>query len=186
MAVDQRSVPPWARRPEVRIGAVVVVAAVIGLIVWLVAIRDTGSKSVNGATAASPERLRALGVEVGHPVYWAGPAANTTYELTRTPSGRIYVRYLPDGIPIGIPNPSFTLVGTYPVAGGYRLLQERAKQAGQKSFAAPRGGFALYAKTRPTNVLLAYPNQNLQIEVYDPSPRVARSLITSGRVAPVP
>jgi hypothetical protein len=186
VTVEQRSVPTWTRRPDVRIGAVVVVAAVIGLVVWLVAIRDTGSNSTNGATAVSPEKLRALADDVGHPVYWAGPRADTTYELTQTPSGRIFVRYLPEGIPVGIPNPSFTLVGTYPVAGGYQLLRERAKQAGEKSFAAPRGGFALYAQSRPTNVLLAYPNQNLQIEVYDPSPKRARSLIGSGRVAPVP
>jgi hypothetical protein len=188
MTVEQRPGAQWARRPEFRVGAVVVVALAIGFVVWLVAIRDgsSGSQSTNGATEVSPDRLRALSVEVGHPIYWAGPAADTTYELTRTPSGRIFVRYIPSGIPLGIQNASFTIVGTYPVANASQVTRRLAKKAGGASFAAPRGGFAAYTRTKPTHVYVAYPNQNLQIEVYDPTPKRARSLITSGRVAPVP
>ena len=188
MTVEQRPVPQWARRPELRIGAVVAVALAIGFVVWLVAIRDgsSGSNVTNGVTEVSPDRLRTLSVDVGHPIYWAGPAAETTYELTRTPSGRIFVRYIPNGIPIGIANASFTIVGTYPVANAYNVTRQLAKKAGETSFAAPHGGFAVYAQTNSTHIYLAYPNQNLQIEVYDPSPKRARSLIASGQVAPVP
>jgi hypothetical protein len=188
MTVEERPVPQWARRPEFRVGAVVAVALAIGFVVWLVAIRDgsSSSKGTNGATAVSPDRLRALSVEVGHPIYWAGPQADTTYELTRTPSGRIFVRYLPNGIPVGISNASFTIVGTYPVANAYKVLRQLAKKRGEISFDAPRGGFAVYAASSSTNIYLAYPNQNLQIEIYDPSPKRARSLIASGQVAPVP
>jgi hypothetical protein len=189
MTVEQRPVPAWARRPEFRVGAVVAVALAIGFVVWLVAIRggSSGSKgSTIGATAVSPDRLRALSVEVGHPIYWAGPATNTTYELTRTASGRIFVRYLPQGIPVGISNASFTIVGTYPVANAYKVLHQLAKKAGETSFSVRSGGFAVYAESSSTNIYLAYPNQSLQIEVYDPSPKRARSLITSGQVAPVP
>ena len=188
MTVEQRPVPSWARRPELRIGAVVAVALAIGFVVWLVAIRDgsSGSMDTNEATAVNPDRLRALSVAVGHPIYWAGPAVDTTYELTRTPSGRIFVRYIPTGIPVGIANASFTIVGTYPVSNAYKVLHRLAKKGGETSFEAPRGGFAVYAKSASTNIYVAYPGQNLQIEVYDPSPKRARSLITSGRVAPVP
>jgi hypothetical protein len=188
MTVEQRPVPTWARRPDFRIGAVVAIALAIGFVVWLVVIRDgsSSSKSTNGATAVSADRLRGLSVEVGHPIYWAGPAVETTYELTRTPSGRIFVRYLPQGIPVGISNASFTIVGTYPVANAYNVLHQLAKKGGETSFDAPRGGFAVYAKSASTNIYVAYPSQNLQIEVYDPSPKRARSLIASGQVAPVP
>jgi hypothetical protein len=188
MTVEQRSVPMWARRPEFRVGAVVAVALAIAFVVWLI-VRDGGSSSkstTTGATAVSPDRLRALSVEVGHAVYWAGPLAETTYELTRTGSGRIFVRYLPQGIPVGVQNASFTIIGTYPVANAFNVLHELAKKAGETSFVAPRGGFAVYADSSPTNIYLAYPNQSLEIEVYDPSPKHARSLITSGRVAPAP
>jgi hypothetical protein len=187
MAVEQRAIPAWTRRPDIRVGAVVAVALAIGFLVWLLAIHGSSSnKSANGATSVSPDQLRALSVELGHSVYWAGPEIETTYELTRTSDGRVFVRYLPSGIPLGIPNPSFTIIGTYPVSGAYGVVRQLAKRPGEKSFAAPRGGFAVYAQSASTNVYVAYPNQNLQIEVYDPSPKRARSLITSGRVAPVP
>ena len=138
-----------------------------------------------GPTTANLDGLRAVAKDVGHPVYWAGPAANTVYELTKTSSGRIYVRYLPQGVAVGSQSPAYTIVGTYPVPHAYNVLNGLARKSGESSFPAPRGGFAVYSKSSPTNIYLAYPGSNLQIEVYDPSPKRARSLIDSGRVAPV-
>jgi hypothetical protein len=192
MTVEHRPIPPRARRQEVRVGAVVAVALAIGLVVWLVAIRGGGgssSKAKSSATiaptAASPDRLRSLAKDVGHPIYWIGPAANTTYELTKTPSGRIYVRYLTNGVTVGSKSPSYTFIGTYPFPDAYKALQGLAKESTDKSFSAPADGLAVYAKNVPTNIYLAYPGSNVQIEVYDPSPSHARSLIREGRVAPV-
>ena len=192
MTVEHRPIPPWARRQEVRLGAVIAVAVAIGLVVWLVAIRGSGgsSKSASGsipASAASPDRLHSLSDDVGHPIYWAGPADNTTYELTKTTGGNIYVRYLPQGTPVGTQNADFTIVGTYPVKNAYNVLNELARKSGEASFPAPRGGFAVYAHSSPSHIYLAYPDvKDVQIEVFDPSPTHARSLIASGRVAPVP
>jgi hypothetical protein len=185
MTVEQRPVPTWARRPEFRIGKVAAVVLAIAFVAGCGGGSSSKSTTI-GATAVSPDRLRALSVEVGHAVYWAGPESDTTYELTQTGSGRIFVRYLPQGIPVGVQNASFTIIGTYPVANAYDVLHQLAKKGGESSFAAPRGGFAVYADSSPTNVYVAYANENLEVEVYDPSPRHARSLITSGRVAPVP
>ncbi len=191
MTVEHRPIPPWARRQEVRVGVVVAVALAIGLVVWLVAIRGGSSSSKAGSsatiapTAASPDRLRALAKDVGHPIYWIGPAANTTYELTKTGSGRIYVRYLTNGVAIGSKSPSYTFIGTYPFPDAYKALQGLAKKSADASFSAPANGLAVYAKNVPTNIYLAYPGSNVQIEVYDPSPSHARSLIREGRVAPV-
>ena len=36
-------------------------------------------------------------------MYWAGPIAGMSYELTKLKDGRIYVRYLPDGVELGDP-----------------------------------------------------------------------------------
>jgi hypothetical protein len=191
MTVEDRPIPPWARRQEVRVGAVIAVAIAIGLVVWLVAINGGGSsKAKSGATiaptAASPDRLGSLAKDVGHPVYWAGPAENTTYELTKTSSGNIYVRYLPSGTPIGSQSADFTIVGTYPVKNAYNVLNELARKSGEDSFPAPRGGFAVFSRSSPSHIYLAYPDEkDVQIEVFDPSPKRARSLISSGRVAPV-
>ena len=191
MTVEHRPIPPWARRQEVRVGVVVAVALAIGLVVWLVAIRGGGSSSTAKSsatiapTAASLDRLRSLAKDVGHPIYWIGPAANTTYELTKTGSGRIYVRYLTNGVTLGSKSSSYTFIGTYPFQDAYKALQGLAKKSTDKSFSAPASGLAVYAKSVPTNIYLAYPGSNVQIEVYDPSPSHARSLIREGRVAPV-
>jgi hypothetical protein len=188
VTVEELPIPHWARRQEIRVGAVIAVALAVGLAVWLIAIHDGSSKSKIAAiapTAASPERLSSLANDVDHPVYWAGPAAGATYELTETSSGRIYVRYLPPGVPVGSRSARYTIVGTYPVDGAYNVLNQLARKRGESSFPAPRGGFAVYADSTPTNIYLAYPGKDVQIEVYDPSPKRARALITSGRVAAV-
>jgi hypothetical protein len=191
MTVEHRPIPPWARRQEVRVGAAIAIAVAIGLVVWLVAIRGGSSSSSSKApasiapSAASPDRLRELAKQIGHPIYWIGPAANTTYELTKTPSGRVYVRYLTNGVAVGSKSPAYTFVGTYPFPDAYTALKALAKQRTDESFPAPAGGLAVYAKTTPTNIYVAYPGSNVQIEVYDPSPSHARSLVREGRVAPV-
>jgi hypothetical protein len=192
MTVENRPLTPWARRQEVRVGAVIAVALAVALVVWLVAVRDGSSSSKPKATtipptAATPDRLGALAGDVGHPIFWAGPGTGVTYELTETSSGRIYVRYLPSGVPVGTDRSGYTIVGTYPVDDAYDVLNELARKDGESSFPAPRGGFAVFSKSTPTNIYLAYPDEkNVQIEVYDPSPKRARSLIDSGRIAPVP
>jgi hypothetical protein len=194
MAVNERSTAPWARRPDVRIGAVVAVAIAVAFVVWLLVRGGDSSSSSTGQTqtvpaiapvAASPDRLRSLSVEVGRPIYWAGPQEDTTYELTRTSQDRIYVRYLPQGVSVGTKQADYTIVGTYPVSNAYGVLQSLAKKQGESSFTAPRGGIAVYDTSRSTNVYLAYPGSNVQIEVFDPSAKRARELITSGQVGPV-
>jgi len=193
MAVNERSVGPWARRPDVRIGAVVAVAVAAALVVWLVVIRDDSNGSSTESArvtaippvAASPDRLRELSVQAGRPVYWLGARDNRTYELTRTPQDRIFVRYLPKGVAAGAQEAKYTLVGTYPVDNAYGVLKELAKAGGESSFTAPKGGFAVYSTEHPTNIYLAYPGSDVQIEVYASSAEHARELITSGQVVPV-
>ncbi len=192
MAVSQPPVSSWARQPQLRIGAVVAVALAIGFVVWLL-VRGGGGSSTSstptlpavGPTAVSVNDLGNAADKAGHTVYWAGPVPNTRYELTQTPSGSIYVRYLPQGAPVGT-KALFTLVGSYPVTNAYKVLQGLAKKSDETSFTAPGGAIAVYSQASPTNVYLAYPDSNVQIEVYDPSPKRARRLITSGQIAPVP
>ena len=193
MAVNQRSVPPWARNPQVRIGAVVAVALLIGIVVWLL-VRGDGNGSGTDSTATGPavgpvaatqERLRSLSIDEGHPIYWAGTKANTTYELTRTSSGRIFIRYLPKGVPVGVDKADYTIVGTYPVPNATGVLEGLAKKSGEQQLSVPGGGIAVYSTSQPTNVYVAYPGSNLQIEVFDPSSDRAQRIVTSGQVVPV-
>ena len=137
------------------------------------------------AKGVSPDDLRSLSAKVGHPIYWLGEESGHIYELTQLQNGRIFVRYLPHGVPIGSPEAIYTIVGTYPVANAYNVMKQLAKKPGEHSFAAPNNGLAVYSSARPTNVYLAYPGSNLQVEVFDPSPQHARSLIATGHVVPV-
>jgi hypothetical protein len=189
VSVNERPAPSWSR-PDVRIGAVVAVALAIAFIVWLIVRGGGSSGKTNTATlpvaaphAASVQELRALASRAGRPIYWAGTESGRVYELTVTKSGRTYVRYLPHGVAIGN-NGGYTFVGTYPFRNAYQALKTLAKK-GDVSFTVPGNGLAVYSNSSPTNVYVAFPGTNEEIEVYDPSPKHARALIASGQIAPV-
>ena len=131
----------------------------------------------------SPDDLRSLSTKVGHPIYWLGEESGHIYELTQLKDGRIFVRYLPHGVSVGNRG-SYTFVGTYPFPNAYQALKTLAKH-GDVSFTVPGNGVAVYSTSTPTNVYVAFPGTNEEIEVYDPSPAHVRALIASGQIAPV-
>ena len=187
----------WARLSSVRIGAVVAIALAAGFVVWLLVRGNDDSSSSSkttttaetakpiGPVAATPATLRSASAQAKRPIYWVGPRSGQTYELTRTASGRVYIRYLPPGAKIGNRRADYTIVGTYPTKDALKVLQDLAKQPTEKSVPAPGGGIAVYATNAPTNVYVAFPGSDEQIEVFDPSATRALRLVTSGRVAPV-
>jgi hypothetical protein len=172
--------------PEVRIGAVVAVAVVAGLAVWLFVRGNDSSKpaSRSSAQAASAQDLAALPATVRHPVYWAGPTSGYTYELTRTGDGRIYIRYLSPGTSIGSSRPALA-IGTYPLRNALDAISRIAKQQRTKAMKLSAGGLAVQDTKHPTSIYLAYPRSNYQIEVYDPSPARVLQLVLSGKITPI-
>jgi hypothetical protein len=173
--------------PEVRIGAVVALAVLVGLVVWLLAGGDDDSTptSSSSATAASAQDLAQLPATVGHPVYWAGPMRGVTYELTRTSDGQIYIRYLPAGVSIGSNEPKYLAVGTYPATNALAAVRGIAKRLDAKAMRLNGGGAAVQDTKHPTSVYLAYPRSDYQVEVYDPSPARALQLVLSGKIIPI-
>jgi hypothetical protein len=184
---------------SVRIGAVVAIAIAAAFVIWLVVrgnddssdkTTTTGTTAASGQKpvgpmAATPGALRALSASSGKPIYWVGPRPGTTYEFTRTAGGRSYVRYLPHGAKIGNRSAAYTIVGTYPTQNAHKVLTQLAKQPNEKSVPSPGGGVAVYSTSAPTNIYVAFPGEDVQIEVFDPSAAKARRLVTTGRVAPV-
>jgi hypothetical protein len=138
-----------------------------------------------GSEAASVPQLKALGLRLGHAIYWAGAQPGQTYELTRTRDGSVYVRYLPKGVAVGDRRPDYLTIGTYPQRGALEILKTTAAKNGVSTLRLVNGGLAFVDKKHPTSVYVAYPNVDVQVEVYDPAPGRARQLVTSGQLAPV-
>jgi hypothetical protein len=181
---------PAARKPpgspEARIGAVVALVVLVGLLVWLLARGGDESTPASGAaSAASDQDLAALPESVGHPVYWAGPKRGFTYELTQTRDGRIYIRYLPGDVPVGSDQPRYLTVGTYPSENALAVVRGVAKGLHVKAMRLKGGGAAVQDPKHPNSVYFAYPRSDYQVEVFDPSPARALELVLSGRVIPL-
>jgi len=148
------------------------------VVAWLFLHRDGGS-----ATGAVLERLA---VSLDQPIYWAGPRAGYSYEVTVARSGRVYVRYLPLGVKAGDSRPSFLVVGTYMQPGSFADLQHAAKQTGAISVGTGHGGLLVYSSQHPSSAYLSFAGSKYQVEVYSPSGDTARNLVLAEKITPVP
>ena len=173
-------------------GTLVLVLVLLAIAVTVVAawrLRGDGHQGfklpLGVATGASASDLRAF-ASPSRPVYWIGPANSGKLELTRTSNGAVYVRYLPEGVTVGDKAPNYTTVATYPTPNAYATTRRSASTRGFLQAKAPNGGLAVWRSSRATSVYLAYPKTDYLVEVYDPSPRRARSLALSARVRRVP
>lgn len=164
-----------------------IVVLIVGLLVWLIAIRDdtTSIEADAVPVEASEGDLVELSREIGHPIYWLGDLDGTRLEVTRLSNDQVYVRYLDDDAEIGDPRPRFPSVGTYPVDDAYGSLTGAARREGATAEQLEDGALVVQNEEAPTSVHLAYRDQDLQIEVYDPSPITALRTATSGEVQPV-
>jgi hypothetical protein len=182
----------------VRIGAVIVVALVAAFLVWFFVIRDSGNDNnggnasapapnVVGPVAATPSDLVDLSKKLDQPIYWAGDQPGTTdLELTQTAEGNVYVRYLTGNAAIGVDKPDYLTVGTYPFKNAYNALQQIGKQPGSITKDVANGGLGVQSLNSPTNAYLAYPDEDFQVEVFDPNSNQTLDLITAGDITTVP
>lgn len=173
---------------RLRVGAVIAIVLAVGLVAWLIFRDDDSSDNTPQgpvSSAASEDQLRALPQETGQPVYWAGRRGGYTYELTRTNDGNVFIRYLPAGVQPGAQQPDYLTVGTYPRRRALAQLRRLARRQGSVDFEAPNGGLAVYSRDRPNSVYVAFPGEDVQIEVYDPRAQRARSIVREGRVRPI-
>jgi hypothetical protein len=178
--------------PRLRIGAVLAVALVAGFVAWLLLRSDTTSKPAPQAsptpavaTVVPTGRLRELAATLDHPLFWAGTRPGMGYELTRTATGNIFIRYLPPNARAGDPRPAFLAIGTYPVPDAFARTRTAGKRTGAVAVGLKGGGIAVYDSARPTSVYFAYPDSKVQVEVFDPDGRTARNLVVYGRIVPI-
>jgi hypothetical protein len=176
---------PALNLPQVRLGALAALGFAAFLIGWfMIGGSDKPSQAPGTPSSSSETELREFAASARHPVYWAGPRAGQTYEVTRTSDGRVYVRYLPEGVKVGDPRPQFLTVGTYPREQAFAELKRAAKVPGAASRTLPQGGLAVVSRGS-SSVYFGYPDAGYQVEVYAPSRGSARSLVFSGQVVPI-
>jgi hypothetical protein len=145
---------------------------------------SSSSESTTAAEIVSVDELRDAAVEDGQ-IYWAGEQSGSEIELSRPEEGRTYVRYLPEGTEAGDPDPNFLTVGTYAFPDAAEALRKESKGPGGVLASAPGGGVVYFNQNRPQNVYLAFPGEDIQIEVYDPDAKRALGLVSSGLIVPV-
>ena len=174
------------RVPDASIAVLAIATAIAAVIVgWLLAGSHGSSTPASvavGPTLVSAEELGSEAKSLGHPIYWAGPRSNWSYELTVTDSGRVYVRYLPRGAAAGDPRSSFLTVGTYPGVDAYPNLKKVSTGPAVHSNLLPDDGLLVAPKSLPKSVYLAYPKADYQVEVYDASAGAARRMALNGLV----
>ena len=147
-----------------------------------------GNESDGGAPReaeiVSAAALRQAATEGEAPVYWAGQVKGTQLEFSRPSSGRSYVRYLPPDAEAGA-RQRFLTVGTYAYEDPVAALRESGKEADGVLAIAPGDGTIYFARQDPKSVYVAYPGDEVEIEVFAPRFREALELATSGRIVRV-
>jgi hypothetical protein len=158
---------------------------------------DSANPPTRAPALTSAEGLRALSASAGQPVYWAGEQPGTKLELTRTTTGRIFIRYLPAGAQIADPSLAFPFVATYRYPKAFEAVTKASRGTGAVVRSLANGGLAVQnrrgpelvkATARPLPsppVFLAYPGSDYLVEVYDRSADRALGLVSSRRVRPV-
>ncbi|HEU5142778.1 MAG TPA: hypothetical protein VFU04_06420, partial [Solirubrobacterales bacterium] len=160
------------------------------LLVWML-IDDNESESSpepaassGGPEIVSVERLRDTAASSSMPIYWVGPPAGSRLELSQPSAERTFLRYLTGGATADDPRP-FLTVGSYRVADATAVLRREGKRDDGVLAKAPEGGVVYFSQTRPESVYVAYPGEDVQVEVFAPDFQQALRLVTAGRIVPV-
>lgn len=168
------------------------IAASVALVMAAVVLAFVGGDggSADDATVSAPEFTSSEGLadlEAGlsHPVYWAGERPPARLELKQEASGSVFLRYLPPGVAVGDEPAGYLTVGTYPVTDAADATRRFARGAGARVLAAPDGAVVVPNPDSAGSVYFAYPDSDLQIEVFDPRPGRALALIRAGAIKPV-
>jgi hypothetical protein len=182
------------KRSTLRLEHRAFLAAVLGLAALAAALlfSSCGDDDKVSLTPGEPQvlsvsELSDFAGEQAEPVYWVGERQGTDLEVTETPQGRIYVRYLEGAAEAGDPRANFLTVGTYPTKDGPAALRVAlANREGAKLVRTDDGALLLVDPSSPQNAHVAYPGDGVQVEVFSPDPGAALRLASSGQVQPVP
>lgn len=143
----------------------------------------TGAVAQKAGIALSEAELKSAVSRLGSTVYWVGPLKDAKYALDVNEAGATFVRYLPNGEGIDDTAKKYLIIATYRVNAAYDAVRAAGNEQDGIGLMTADGAAVYYNKNATTNVYMAFPGQDLQIEVFDPSPGRALQLVnTSGLV----
>ena len=178
-----------SKRPYLLLGALLIVALAAFLVTWFLlrggnATGKVALPAVGKPAIVTEAQLHALANQSKFPIYWAGPKRGA-YELTRASDGRVWIRYLQSPSQVGTRMAKYLTVGTYPTKTAFVAIRRAAERPGGLSLGIADHGLLVFNTKTPTSVYFAYPRGKYQVEVYDPSPQQARSLVVAGKIQPI-
>ena len=133
----------------------------------------TFNEVVAGKVALSEYELISAVKKLGVTVYWAGPVKGAKYTLSVPSEGQAYVRYLPNGQGLADTNPNYVVIATYATTNAFDATQSAGNTTNGITFINTDGAAVYYNKETATNVYVAYPGKDFQIEVFDPIAKTA-------------
>ena len=144
------------------------------------------SSPTGGQLPLTEIELKSVIAKLNTVVYWAGPLKDAKYTLDVSDEGAAFVRYLPGGKGAEDTAKNYLIVATYRVNAAYDAIKTAGNEQDGIGLMTAGGAAVYYNKSSSSNVYLAFPDQNLQIEVFDPNPGRALQLVnTSGIIKPI-
>lgn len=165
---------------------VLIVASLLAALIGFQVGRFVYDRNDNELRALTESELREAVADFGSPVYWAGPEANAKYTFEVIGESAAFIRYLPNGEGLLDTREIYLVIATYYVNNAYEAIRAAGEEQDSVGLINPNGAAIYYSKQSPTNVYMAYPNQAIQVEVFDPTPGRSIVIATSdGVIQPV-
>jgi hypothetical protein len=141
--------------------------------------QTTLAAKTSGGVCLTEKELKNLVQDQKLNVYWSGPISGASYSINANQAGQVFVRYIKKGQKCDSQTRDFRVIATYAQAGAFESTKAAGNQANGVSLANTDGSIVYFNKESPSNVYLAYPGIEYQIEIYDPDPKEAVSLATT-------
>jgi len=134
---------------------------------------STFAEISSGKVSLTEKELVSAVQQLGVDVYWAGPVEGAKYTLSAPAEGQVFVRYLPNGEGLTDTKANYVVIATYAASDAFTSTQAAGNQTNGVTFISTQGAAIFYSKDAPTNVYVAYPNIDIQVEVFSPIAQTA-------------
>jgi hypothetical protein len=129
-----------------------------------------------GKVALTQPQLESLVAQESITVYWAGPRPGYLYSIDTTAKSRVYLQYIQADSNSKNVIANSRIIATYFTKDGFGRTVSAATRTGNTGFRNPNGSVVFYAKNRATDIYLAFPGKEVQVEIFDPLAGQALSL----------